>query len=232
MPAAVVSKEEIAQRLQSGANIWIAVADGDIDRVKFLLEHGNVTPTSGDMAKYTPIHAAASYSRHDLLRYLLSYPGVSKDAVNVRDEDGDTPLYFCEDLATAQLLVTEFGADVKIVNDQNLTPAQKAQANDLEELAAYLASVSGEEPIPRAELLRRIGEEDQDDMAEFHQAEQEAEADPRTDAEADQLMERVEAIMQESDQNGTDPTERLREVIGESLAKQIIEGYQHAEPTN
>ncbi|WFC99581.1 hypothetical protein MYAM1_002326 [Malassezia yamatoensis] len=121
MPTAVVSHEEIAQRLQSGPNIWIAVADGDMDRVKFLLEHGNVTPTSKDMAEYTPIHAAASYSQHDLLRFLLSYPGVSKDAVNVRDEDGDTPLYFCEDLATAQLLVTELGADVKVVNDQNLT---------------------------------------------------------------------------------------------------------------
>ena len=93
-------------------------------------------------------------------------------------------------------------------------------------------SVSGEEPIPRAELLRRIGEEDQSDMAEFYQVEQEAENDPRTDAEANRLMERVEAIMQESEQNGTDPAERLREVIGESLAKQIIEGYHQAEPTS
>ena len=125
MPTAVASQEEIAQRLQSGPNIWISVADGDKERVKLLLEQGHATPTSRDMVRYTPIHAAASYARHDLLRFLLTYPGVSKDAVDVRDEDGDTPLYFCEDVATAQLLVTELGADVKVVNEQNLTVRYK-----------------------------------------------------------------------------------------------------------
>lgn len=121
MPAAVPSKEEIAERVNNGPNIWISVADGDTERVKLLLEHGGVTPVSEDMVKYTPIHAAASYGRHDLLRLLLNYPNVPKDAVDVADEDGDTPLFFCEDVSTARLLVTEFGASTTLKNDEGFT---------------------------------------------------------------------------------------------------------------
>ena len=67
MPAPVPSQEEIAAKVREGPNIWIAAGDGDLDRVKLLLEHGGVTPTSADFSKYTPIHAAASYGRAELL---------------------------------------------------------------------------------------------------------------------------------------------------------------------
>lgn len=135
MPAAVPSKEEIATSVAGGPNVWIAAGEGNMERVKFLLEHGGtaptntgVTPTSGDAAKYTPIHAAASYAHHDLLyvalltrRYLLTYPGVAKDAVDVEDADGDTPLFFCEDIPTATLLLEEFHADANHKNADGLT---------------------------------------------------------------------------------------------------------------
>lgn len=231
MPAAVPSNEEIAARVQQGSNIWIATADGDFGRVKLLLEHGDVSPVSGDMVKYTPIHAAASYGRADLLRFLLTYPNVPNDAVNVRDEDGDTPLFFCEDVETAKLLVTEFNADAQIKNDEGLTvrirftqAAQKALLNEHEALADYLRSVSGEVAVSRSELLAQLGEEE-DEEQELPQHDEDADVD----AKADQIMEHVQRIMQEADATGTDPSEQLRGVVSASLVKQILEGYDQDE---
>lgn len=232
MPTATPSQEEIAERVHNGPNIWIAVADGDEERVKLLLEHGGVTPVTGDMVQYTPIHAAASYGRHDLLRLLLRYPGVAKDAVNVRDEDGDTPLFFCEDRPTAELLVTEFGADPSLQNDEGITvrrlltqAAQHADMNEHEELAEYLRSVTGEAAVPRSELLQRAGEEEEEEPADLGDDADDADVDDK----ADQLMEQVQRIMEEADAKGEDPTEKLREVLGVSLARQVLEGYEQAQ---
>ena len=58
---------DVVRSVSEGANIWIAASDGDLGRVRFLLEHGDVVPTSADAARYTPIHAAASYAKHDVL---------------------------------------------------------------------------------------------------------------------------------------------------------------------
>lgn len=78
--------------------------------------------------------------------------------------------------------------------------------------------------VPRSELLSRVGE-DEDEEA---QPVEDTQDDPETEEKADKLMERVQEIMQEADANGEDPTEKLREVIGAGLAKQIVEGYQQA----
>lgn len=239
MPTATPSQEEFAERVQNGPNIWIAVADGDEERVKLLLEHSGVTPVTGDMVQYTPIHAAASYGRHDLLRLLLRYPGVAKDAVNVRDEDGDTPLFFCEDRPTAELLVTEFGADASLENDEGITvrrlltqAAQHAEMNEHEELAEYLRSVTGEAAVPRSELLQRVGEEEDEAPADLDDdADDDGEGDDDADVDdkADQIMEQVQRIMEEADAKGEDPTEKLRELLGVSLARQVLEGYEQAQ---
>ncbi|WFC96213.1 hypothetical protein MBRA1_002869 [Malassezia brasiliensis] len=223
MPTAIPSQEEIAERVRNGSNIWIAVADGDDERVKLLLEHGGVTPVTGDMVQYTPIHAAASYGRHDLLRFLLRYPGVDKNAVNVRDEDGDTPLFFCEDRPTAELLVTEFGADARLQNDEGITAAQHAEMNEHDDLAEYLRSVTGEAAVPRSELLHRVGEEEE--PTDLGDDVDDADVDNKTD----QVMEQVQRIMEEADAKGEDPTEKLREVLGVSLARQVLEGYEQAQ---
>lgn len=66
--AVSVQKEKDLEALEDqGSNIWVAVADGDMRRVQFLLEHSDVTPTSKDDVHYTPIHAAASYAQHEML---------------------------------------------------------------------------------------------------------------------------------------------------------------------
>ena len=45
--------------------------------------------------------------------------------------------------------------------------------------------------------------------------------DPRVNA----LMSRIEDIMRRADETQTDPTEELRQIVGASIARQIVEGY-------
>lgn len=61
-------------------------------------------------------HAAASYHHLELLEYLISAGG----DINLRDEDGDTPLYTVESVDMARWLI-EHGADPAAQNEEGLT---------------------------------------------------------------------------------------------------------------
>jgi len=77
-------------RAGPGENLWSAASDGDINRVEELMSIEGFTARSADEHGYTPVHAAASWGRDDLLRLLLNR---DSGAANVCDEDGDTPLH-------------------------------------------------------------------------------------------------------------------------------------------
>ena len=53
-------------------NIWTAASDGDVDRVKELIEIEGVNPNAQDENGYSPLHAASSYGEIETLEYLLS----------------------------------------------------------------------------------------------------------------------------------------------------------------
>lgn len=61
-------------------------------------------------------HAAASYHHFDLLLYLISVGG----DINIRDEEGETPLFTVESEQAARWLV-EHGADPLIQNEEGQT---------------------------------------------------------------------------------------------------------------
>merc|ERR1719240_1248385 len=84
------------------------------------------TPTSADENGYTPIHAAASWGRIELLRALLQRDPAG---ANVRDSDGDTPLHHVaaaselapeETKAIVELLLAS-GANPKLSNTEGRT---------------------------------------------------------------------------------------------------------------
>ncbi|KAL9050610.1 MAG: hypothetical protein Q9162_006532 [Coniocarpon cinnabarinum] len=100
---------------------------------------------------YTLLHGAASYSTpthahsFELLRALVQIYHVSP---NVRDSDGDTPLFYTESRESARVLVEELGADWSISNRVDLTTEMNARINAEEdytggfgEVAAYLREV-------------------------------------------------------------------------------------------
>lgn len=98
------------------SNIWIAASEGNLERVRELLDQG-LSPNESDENGYTPCFAAASWHHAELLRFLVEDRGAD---VNMRDPDGDTPLFVVESVRMAQLLI-ELGADPTVKNDEGLT---------------------------------------------------------------------------------------------------------------
>lgn len=82
---------------------------------------------------YTFRHAAASYGELEVLEYLLSVGG----DVNLKDEDGDTPLLVCEKPEIFQRLVTA-GANPRAKNNDGKGIVEKAVEEDAEDLIKYL----------------------------------------------------------------------------------------------
>ncbi|GMH55459.1 hypothetical protein TrST_g6445 [Triparma strigata] len=121
-----------------------AAGDGDLARVQAIL------PSKGfnhsDSNGYTCLHAAAAYKRMEVINWLL----VSGADVNVKDNDGDTPLHHCESLEVAQLLVAK-GADKTLCNSEGKT------AMDLR----------GEDIVPENDEDYDLDDEEQKDIKEM-----------------------------------------------------------------
>ncbi|CAD6924791.1 unnamed protein product [Tilletia controversa] len=145
------------------SNIWLAAGEGDLDSVRYLLDNQpDLTPTSPDDFSYTAVHAAASYAQLAVLDFLPSHPKAAlytpsaensaapsgvpapTGAANVQDSDGDTPLFVCETVEPAKLLIEKFGADPKHRNLDGKTAAQAAYENEAFEVGDYLRSLTGE----------------------------------------------------------------------------------------
>lgn len=240
MPVATsLDRPAAAPAASTSKNIWIAAGEGDLDRVKDCVEREGISPVAADEFTYTPLHAAASYDHLDILRYLLSHPSAPTNAVNTTDSDLDTPLFVCETVESARCLIEEFSADAKHKNANGLTAAQQALENEHEELAHYIASVTGESLADNGEDDEEGDGEDaagEDEngvpRTEVSQltAEEQAEEDERLDAQTDLLMARVGEIMTRAEHDGTDPEPELRTLVSESVLRQIVEGMNQPAP--
>ncbi|UZJ53941.1 hypothetical protein CBS101457_003261 [Exobasidium rhododendri] len=223
VPTSLV-EDQSAVASSSQKNIWVAAGEGDIERVRHLVEVEGLSPISPDQWTYTPLHAAASYGQIEVLRYLLGHNSAPASAIETTDEDGDTPLFAVEDVETARILVEEFGADAKRENSAGDTPAANAEENERPEVAAYFRSLTGEAPM----YASGTDVEAQDDDLAINPA-LDGEIDQRTDV----LMERVQEILSRAQSRGAnsgeelteEEEEELRRVVGESLFTQIREGW-------
>lgn len=101
-----------------------------------------------DRHGYSLVHAATSYGHADLLKKLV---GDFQVSVNLRDEDGETPLFATENVDIARTLVEELGADINAQNDDGQTAEQKMDADEEWPLVtAYLRQASGTSSGPAA----------------------------------------------------------------------------------
>ncbi|RDB25523.1 hypothetical protein Hypma_006508 [Hypsizygus marmoreus] len=185
-------------------NIWVAAGDGDLARVRELVEQQSLSPNIPDPFTYTPMHAAASYGQLEVLDYLISRGG----DVNVTDGDGDTPLYTVENIETAKFLV-EHGATVDRRNVEGISPIEHL-TEDFGHVATYLQSLSSP-TAPEAPGPLQPSQHQQNAASEQLTSE---------------LMASVQDIMQRAEAEGRDPDEELRQVVSRTVLEGVVTGFQ------
>lgn len=196
-------------------NIWVAAGDGDLSRVRELIEHHSISPNVPDSFTYTPMHAAASYSHLNILTYLISKGG----NVNVSDGDGDTPLYTVENIETARFLVDN-GADLMWQNNEGLTPAASLE-EDFPQVADFL------NPLTATLANSHDGEPGNCDSSQLlSQRSQEAASERLTSSLMSQLSDvaQNEPIGDESHRD-----EELRQAVGHVVLESLVTGYTMAD---
>ncbi|KAJ3043576.1 hypothetical protein HDV00_004676 [Rhizophlyctis rosea] len=148
------------------SNIWLAASDGKLEVVEHFLQHGGpggkqmqpmysiegntltapfpktigepLDPNIKDQNGYTPLHAAASWNRTELIRLLVTKYGANP---NITDTEGDTPLHVAETVDCARLLV-ELGADPHKRNDSGQLPIESADEEEHVEVVEYLKTLT------------------------------------------------------------------------------------------
>jgi len=72
----------------------------------------------GDKDNWSLLMCAVCYDRKELVRYLLSFPGIN---VNQRDKFNYTALHYCDQVSVLKLLLGRRDIDVNIQNDRGQT---------------------------------------------------------------------------------------------------------------
>ena len=95
-----------------------------------------------DSHGYSLLHAATSYNHASLAKALVKDYHVD---VNIRDEDGETPLFVAENVGIARTLIEELGADIDAKNEDDQTAEAKMEEDgDSPLVAAYLREAAGQ----------------------------------------------------------------------------------------
>ncbi|CAO3657049.1 unnamed protein product [Mucor hiemalis] len=186
-------------------NLWVAAGDGQLDRVRELVESG-IDVNGHDQFGYTAMHAAVSYGQFEVVKYLLDH-GAN---VDVQDFEKDTPLYVAETVAMAQLLL-DHGADPKHVNEDNITPAATAFEEGWDEVANLLASITKEELRPNND--EEAVEEEESEFA--HMEENDDDLSPELSNKMQEIMQHIQ------EQGGVQDEEELKEMVTKMLLDEM-----------
>ncbi|KAF8936521.1 hypothetical protein BGZ47_009462 [Haplosporangium gracile] len=192
-------------------NIWLAASDGDLAAVKTFINEKGISINAQDEFGYSALHAAASYGHKELITYLLE----NGADVNIQDPEGDSPLFVCETVDIAEMLI-KAGADAKHVNENEMTAAENAEEEEWLEVAHYLRELTGV-PHPdevdelEGDMSHLMEEKDLDDSSD--------DEDKKAHGESSTAFkERIEAIMKASEADGVDRDNELKAVVAEMLA--------------
>jgi len=191
-------------------NLWVAAGDGDLERIRELIEQHGLSPNAPDSFTYTPMHAAASYGQLEVLEYLIAQGG----DVNVTDGDGDTPLYTVEDVQTADWLI-QHGAVLNRRNNEGVSPIEHLD-EDFPAVAAYLRTMLNPTSSGDAQISLQTNPS---------QHSQNVASELLTSS----LMDSVQDIMDRAEREGRDPEEELRAAVSRTVLEGVVTGYQMSE---
>ncbi|KAI4268971.1 MAG: hypothetical protein LQ337_007542 [Flavoplaca oasis] len=206
-------------------NVFILASDNSPQLLPLLHSKPSLA-LSQDEHGYSLVHAAASYGHHELLRTLIRDFQVD---VNVKDEDGETPLFAVETVETAKILVEELDCYTSLKNDEGLNAEEKIRTEgDFVTVADYLRTVSAraangsspnnesdaqrqreEEPLPPLppNVTVNMGTTTEDEVPE--------DVDPAFRA-------RIEELASREDFQGEEGQKQLRELVTDAVRR--VEG--------
>ncbi|KAL9604519.1 MAG: hypothetical protein Q9219_000484 [cf. Caloplaca sp. 3 TL-2023] len=126
-------------------NIFVLASDNSPQLLPILHSNPSLASSQDDHG-YSLLHAAASYSHHDLLRTLVHDFSVNP---NIKDEDGETPLFVAETVETARILVEELHCDPALKNDEGMPAEEKIRSEgDFVAVADYLKELRANGSAP------------------------------------------------------------------------------------
>ena len=96
----------------NGMNPFMLAADGSAKLLPLLRSNPSLASIQ-DEHGYSLLHAAASYNHIELLKTLVHE---FKLDANIKDEDGETPLFVVETIEAARILIEDLGADFMVRN--------------------------------------------------------------------------------------------------------------------
>ncbi|KAI4189653.1 MAG: hypothetical protein L6R41_001313 [Letrouitia leprolyta] len=204
-------------------NLFILAADNS-EKLLPLLHSNPSLASSQDEHGYSLLHAAASYAHHDLLRTLIQELHVSP---NIKDEDGETPLFVVETVETARILVEELHCDPTQKNDEGTIAEEKIRSEGefvavtdyLKEVRVKSGADVSSEPNVEAALRQQQQEEQRPpplppnvtvDMGTTTEEEVPADVDPVFRAKIEELAARDDFQDEEGQR-------RLRELVTEAV---------------
>ncbi|CAL8583252.1 hypothetical protein XPA_008881 [Xanthoria parietina] len=201
-------------------NVFILASDNSPELLP-LLRSKPALASSQDEHGYSLLHAAASYSHHDLLRTLVRDFHVD---VNITDEDGETSLFVAETVETTKILVEELHCDTSLKNNEGSTAEEKIRTDgEFVTVADYLKTVGTrttsassptdrpdghcpqeEEPLPPLppNVTVNMGTTTEDELPD--------EVDPAFRA-------RIESLASRADFQGEEGQKQLRELVTDAV---------------
>lgn len=105
--------------------IFKAVGDGDFEEVSRILTNNSDLVNETNSSSLTPLHLAVKACNKEIAEFLIFYGA----DVNARLSNGGTALHLaasCDDQAETVTLLAANGAEVNIVNNDNITPLHTA----------------------------------------------------------------------------------------------------------
>ncbi|CAG2101522.1 unnamed protein product [Medioppia subpectinata] len=134
---------------QLNKELFTACKNGDVIRVKKLINSSNVNIRDTSGRKSTPLHFASGFGRKDIVEYLLSL----KANVSAKDDGGLQPLHNASSFGHAEVveLLIKNGADPNAKDNWHFTPLMEAAIKAKIEVCIALLQNSADPNILNAD---------------------------------------------------------------------------------